>query len=412
MRKQGFFQGDAKNDYTNKDYVDSQVNVVASSISNVNTQVTSHSAQLADLTNYKIARIDYGAPTDVSAINEKLTAFFEFLESTGAMDSSNEGFHLTAYDIPAITAKGNTVYQGINTNLKRSTDGGVTWSAYLKDIAPNYFTGGIIKDDGVVILYDSVGVFYRSTNGTTFDVIDMSTFGTVRSPQYHGIEYNGETIVFGEYGTSVANYRIFTSVDNGLTWDVTLTKANPAEIRHWHSINYFSQEGYFIATSGDSDSQVTWWKSVDGITWTAITGVGNQDFRTLNLQYIGNGKIMWGSDAAYGVQSYVCTASLSDIVNTKTRIIPVTGACWHLQYHDGLYVACTSAESGTTNLNAYLYTSTDGINWRLSNKQKLDGSYTFGGFRTLWYLDVSNKWIFRTYGISGALLAMTGVKAY
>ena len=39
MRKQGFFQGDAKNDYTNKDYVDSQVNVVASSISNVNTQV-------------------------------------------------------------------------------------------------------------------------------------------------------------------------------------------------------------------------------------------------------------------------------------------------------------------------------------------------------------------------------------
>lgn len=297
-----------------------------------------------------------------------------------------------------IAALGSTAYAATSTKLYKSTDNLVTWSASLIDITPDYFTAGIIKDNGTVIMFTNGGKIYRSADGNTFTLIDTTALGTINPPLWHGIDYSGNTIVFGEYNiTASINYRVITSTDDGLTWAATLTKANPGEIRHWHSVNYFPNEGYFLVTSGDSAAQVTWWKSTNGTAWTQVTGItgtaNGQDFRNLNLQYIGNGKVMWVSDAT-GTQVSIFKASLSDPAGTKEKIADIDHTGWGLMYKNGLYVVVTRVETGDLDNNALIYTSKDGVNWSIDMRWPIRGDQTNGGFGSIYYLDAFDTWIF------------------
>ncbi len=296
-----------------------------------------------------------------------------------------------------IAASGSVAYAATSTKLYRSTDGLVTWSASLIDITPDYFVAGLIKDNGTIIMWSNGGKIYRSTDGTTFTLIDTTALGTINFPLWHGMDYNGNTIVFGEYNTTAGNYRLITSTNDGLTWTATLTKVNPGEIRHWHSINYFPVEGYFLATSGDSAAQVTWWKSPDGLTWTQvpnITGTANgQDFRGLNFQYIGNGQIMWVSDAT-GQQVSIFKAALSDPAGTKTKVTDVDHTGWGLMYRNGLYVVVTRVEAGDGDNYALIYTSQDGVNFNIDLKWPITPGQSAGGFGSIYYLDTQKTWMF------------------
>ncbi len=296
-----------------------------------------------------------------------------------------------------IAASGSVAYAAISTKLYKSTDGLVTWSASLIDITPDYFTAGVVKDNGTVIMWSNGGKIYRSTDGNTFTLIDTTALVTINPPLWHGMDYNGNTIVFGEYNTTTGNYRLIISTNDGLTWTSTLTKANPGEIRHWHSINYFPIEGYFLATSGDTAAQVTWWKSSDGTTWTQvpnITGTANgQDFRSLNFQYIGNGQIMWSSDAT-GQQVSIFKASLADPSGTKTKVTDLDHTSWGLMYKDGLYVVVTRVETGDGDNYALIYTSKDGINFNVEMKWPISQTQTNGGFGSIYYMDALKIWMF------------------
>ncbi|HEX9058919.1 MAG TPA: hypothetical protein VF941_01925 [Clostridia bacterium] len=367
-----------------------------------------------------------------------------------------------------IAASGSVAYAATSTKLYKSTDGLATWSASLIDITPDYFTAGVVKDNGTVIMWTNGGRIYRSTDGNTFTLIDTTVLcsltgtasftngntavtgtstkfltevavgsyiklgsdsdsvyaavstvnsdtsitlsavyagtsgsGTVTKrlnpPLWHGMDYNGNTIVFGEYNTTAGNYKLITSTNDGLTWTATLTKVNPGEIRHWHSINYFPIEGYFLATSGDTATQVTWWKSADGATWTQvpnITGTANgQDFRGLNFQYIGNGQIMWSSDAT-GQQVSIFKASLTDPSGTKTKVTDLDHTSWGLMFKNGLYVVVTRVETGDGDNYALIYTSTDGVNYSVDMKWPITQGQTNGGFGSIYYLDTQKLWMF------------------
>lgn len=296
-----------------------------------------------------------------------------------------------------IAVLGNVAYKAMSTRLYRSTDGGLSYGVELANISPDYFSVGTVKDNGTVILFTGGGKIYRSTDGTTFNLVDTSALDPIRPPMYHGMDYSGTTIVFGEYTSSNGDVRIITSTDDGVSWSATLTKSAPAQLRHWHSANYFPIEGLFLVTSGDSDTQVSWFMSPDGVNWTQVSNVNHQNFRAVNMAYAGDGKIIWGTDTDLPYQSWIFRASLADPAGTKEFVFRLPNACWGIEYHDGLYVAITAPEEQTTSRKTCLYTSLDGINWRMNSKLPINNDSLFAGFRMMWYLSGSKRWIFNTY---------------
>lgn len=220
-----------------------------------------------------------------------------------------------------IAASGGTAYASGSTKLYMSTDSLLTWSASLIDITPDYFTTSYISSTGTVIALTNAGNMYRSTNGTTFTQVDTTALGVILNPLWHGITNNGNTIVFGEYSTEAGDKRVITSADDGATWAVTLTKVNPTDIAHWHSVTWIST-GYFLLTSGDSNQQVKWFTSPTGAvdTWYEIPDISSVDassqkYRNLSIVEDGT-NLIWGSDTQVGAAIYkMPTRNIATLVN-------------------------------------------------------------------------------------------------
>ncbi len=119
--------------------------------------------------------------------------------------------------------------------------------------------------EGSLLVVTSKGKLLRSTDdGRTFntvltDVVRWRAFDSIYQDSKSG------TIIFGEYPSTPSSddeIRLLRSTDDGKTWTKTFSRTGK-DIRHWHSVQVDPYTGKWIATSGDFDHQVEWWKSID-----------------------------------------------------------------------------------------------------------------------------------------------------
>jgi len=288
------------------------------------------------------------------------------------------------------------VYAANGTELLLSTNGGNTFYT-IGDITPDSYIIVFSGISGVVGFTVSNSVYW-SANGVDFTQSDTSSFGDVKAPLTHGIDEHNGVIVFGEYGQDVGatgDYRIFRSADGGQTWTNPYTLSNPTEIRHWHTVNWLSTAGKFLATSGDSDGAMGWYTSPTGVTWTPETSIpSTQPYRTLNVVERDDGKIMWGSDTATTPAIYA--AYFTNVVGTVSTLYDLPHACWGIQRVGNEWWAITSVESGDADLNASIHFSEDGNSWSPYRYWGLESPATSGGFRTIAYLPGFERLTFNT----------------
>ncbi len=220
----------------------------------------------------------------------------------------------------------NNVLYGMGKMVYISNDGGHTIAKTYDtniNIQQDYIVTGKISTtnpDKMIVFTNKGEIFLTIDGGNNWSNPDLSSIAEdtpVLPAFYNSCTWIGNNIVFGEYGTTSSRpYRIFKSNDNGATWAIALSKENISEIRHWHSIDYLHYSDKLIITSGDENANVKWFTAnKDGSSFSEITGVNSQRYRTLRIQEYAPGEIIWGSDSNYRPWE-VCTAKLSDVVDT------------------------------------------------------------------------------------------------
>lgn len=285
------------------------------------------------------------------------------------------------YDVFAF--EGDTLY-GVDTNLQvfKSTDGGKTWpSTKLGNLPATVSKAGGSYHNGAVLVWLSNGKLIRTTD-------DFATVLTIKTDINNPITPNGiarsvrdpKKIMFCEYtatpetNTTELPLRVFFSSDNGATWKVVMTKNNPTDIRHFHSVDFINGDDNkleWIVTSGDGHNNgksIKWWRSVDdGATWTQIFGDtsnadGAQMFRTLGIAKIQPNTYIWTCDSFE--ENYVFACPADDLRQENVIKIQALGShSWGVKGGKHWLVTCDKVESTTFNgqyLNR-IYVSGDGM---------------------------------------------------
>jgi hypothetical protein len=292
------------------------------------------------------------------------------------------------------------IYVANGTKLLLSTDGGVIFTE-VSDIGPDFYVSAFVGVTNAIAFTDGGDVYY-SYDFTTFVQSDTTAFGLVKGPLYRGIsEHNGVTC-FGEYGTDVdvpGPYRIFRSVDGGQTWAIAYSLTNPTDIRHWHTVNWLNGYGQFLATSGDTDGAMGWYRSTDGSTWTHDTTIpSTQPYRTLNVVDRDDGWIEWGSDTIAASSPAIYKANPADVSGTIVTLSGLPHACWGIERTGQDWWAITSVELGDADLNANILMSPDGDTW--STNVYWGISTTSGGFRSIVFLPGFELFTFLTSALT------------
>ena len=339
----------------------------------------------------KLTLETYFSPIDVIV--------FEGIEIN--IPSVKRGLDIRLTDYRLLASKRNIVLSALESSLYQSIDGGRTWTIlYTLENKKNQFIRAHISKSSY-ILFDLQGnIYYKDIYSDTIEKSDTNLFGKIKPPFYHGIDSYNNTIVFGEYGVTNEEYRVFKSSDNGKTWTVVLNKLAPTEIRHFHSVNYNKHNNMWYLTSGDTDSQVRWWTSSNASNWTEINGVSNQRYRTLNLLPIGYDEIIWGSDAINAI-SEICTAKLNDIVSTTKRIYNLPHTCWGMYGNSETLMAITSIEAqDNEDLKCGIYVSRDcGISWSAILKCDVSNYDVNSGFRSILGINMDEEFLISSKGL-------------
>lgn len=220
----------------------------------------------------------------------------------------------------------------------------------------------LITDSGAIIVWSNNGYVWRSTDGgVTFTEVLSGINALLHSGSR---DCNGDTICFSTYTAFGTTDHIYTSTDDGVTWQQTL--ALPEGASHFHSCQYLHPRQKWIATTGDG--LMVWYESSDGITWNEIVRTDDQRFRTLGISAVSRHEMLWSSDGAIGLEGvfYADTEGIDfatkkiETTNIKRNLlIPSTSYA----FRGWLNVAMVGnliTDTNKRNRRACLYTTIDG----------------------------------------------------
>lgn len=281
-----------------------------------------------------------------------------------------------------IAAMGSVLYaRGAKINY--STDTGKTWTVINGEIifdqihiSNKYTVYGFVKIGGSTKVY-------RSTNFVDFTEVDMSAFGIIGTVTPYAFDSNSDTFIFCESNSSISptetEARLFRTTDGGLTFTAVLSAsvgyADAAKIGHFHNVTYiggatiYNEPDTWIATTGDHNDNVKWYKSVDnGATWTLVPGISGQKFRTLHIDRQADNWVIWATDAVPAQLSGIYRANLSDIAGTVELVHPLALTSWGSRVRAKGF--CVTVREGSSNDGVvYLYASGDaGKTWQIEKE--------------------------------------------
>lgn len=255
-----------------------------------------------------------GLPNFASAVRIGGNADYQLLTTNqhGVFRSTDHGQSWTPtvpYSAPvgswqgmALLVEGNTVHLGINPygGVRRSTDGGLTWTLVSQGLAPSLLPHTLVRSGGDLLLATNRGIWrgtgtepqWSHTDGgiphtslvTMVDAGDR-LFATTRSteagqsegvhmsldgghtwqPRNAGlsVELNFDALYAGEgFLLASAQLNMYRSTDNGLTWTNLLQNGPSGDVTAivaWNGALYASTYGGGIFCSVN-----------DGLTWQSI----------------------------------------------------------------------------------------------------------------------------------------------
>lgn len=304
------------------------------------------------------------------------------------------------YLVRGLSADGKILYGSKNNRVYRSIDTGKTWvQTDIPAMANNHSYIVAVATSGVFLI--SGNTPYHSTNGINFTPLNTGDIADIRRPLLGGFAVNGDTIIFGEYGTAPGGEpspyrRIFRSTDGGATWAVVLDcsdLSSPNRIRHFHSVDHFASNR-FVATAGDGLDDVKWFTSKNGIDWTLIPATTRQQiYRTLGIVATTVGqnsaglvdeygpfgiRQIWATDSDVQSAIYVCEkgeeAYPQQLLNLPGRAYAVEG------YHNEVLVGVLGEDGDKGSKLGYIFVTKDGGNtWQIDHTWQVGAESTSGG---------------------------------
>lgn len=250
-------------------------------------------------------------------------------------------------------ANGSTVViAGANNSARVSTNGGLTWSSASAGFGAS--SNGIrcgLYSRSLYLLGGEAGKLSTSTDGATYTarVSGMPGVGFIVGLADNGTGYvavnNGGNITRSTNGTTG-----WTEVQSA-----AITNANPAGLSYGN--------GFFVIPT---DQTARWYRSSDGITWTAVTGpVNASDADDINqakfmnsLHHVWNGSIVYTSSA--GATGTWTTYDLSPTLSAAIKSVDYTGGKYLVVCADG--TAWTFANGFTSSFPAQTKFSGSAVN--------------------------------------------------
>lgn len=278
-------------------------------------------------------------------------------------------YEYTTSEHTVLDARNNKVLatSGANPNyVYVSEDGGAfIYKAYIPSGTVRM---GLITDNDNIIIWSNNGYIYRSTNGGESFIEVLSGVNALLHSSSR--DSRNDTICFSTYTAHGTTDYIYTSLDDGLTWEQTATL--PAGATHFHNCQWLHQRQSWIATTGDG--VMVWLESKDGVEWKEIVRTNDQRFRTLGIISKSNTELLWSSDGGTGNEGvfYVDTRNIdleTDKIEPKdierNLLMPSTSyACrgWANVGMTGTLVTATQKMNRRVNLYA---TIDGGETWQL-----------------------------------------------
>lgn len=287
-----------------------------------------------------------------------------------------------------------------------SSNGGKTYVRQYTGWSVPPKTAFYTRAGTLIVSLTDAQVFRSTDDGVTFTKV-LDAYGWRGTDGIFQDSVTG-AIIFGENeGSAESVLRLMRSTDDGLTWNAVLTRTN-AQIRHWHSVQMDMYTGEWIATSGDTDAQVEWWKSSNGTSWTCIVGgdsgvPGSQMYRTLGL-FFTQDEYVWASDnPLWGYdQNFVCRVQKDD-PSKISKSFPLPAAAYaHIQLSH-VWIMATQPEGYTmSDRVARVYVSYDeGRNWKLALEWEMAAASVKGGFTWGSYPDSKGRVYMRIAEVQG-----------
>jgi len=278
-------------------------------------------------------------------------------------------------------------YALIDSYLKKSDDGGKTWTN-VRLLTKSTETIFIDSKKNIFLTTIETGNISRSNMGNDGEWEEISVM-SCQNKEGEGWGYGVEwgftetkegTLLLGEYGNINASKRscafIHRSTDNGLTWEVTYNGKEQfpeSPGRHIHLVRTDPYTGYIYATQGDTPDSILLRSIDDGKTWNLIEKLSDTS-QYLSLVFTPEYRI-FGTDKWKGNK---IIRTKDDEVFEEVYVLPsyADGYFWDMEREDktGIIIAGTQT-TGPGKYSMIVISTDEGSIWTPVYEKMQDKSY-------------------------------------
>lgn len=280
---------------------------------------------------------------------------------------------------------------GYNANyVYKSTDSGKTWVAFYQGTSQYNHAVMQFAHNNIVLVWSNNSIRRTIDGGVTWTTV-LTLSSANKFTLYHGMDQkmqSSQMAMFAEYGSGSEDFFVWKTIDSGATWNVVYTRTAPSEIRHFHSVKHIPDMNKWIVTWGDDICG--WAESTDdGATWTELLDTQNsQVFRTLDLLFLPSGRnkgdYVWATDAGIGSFTGVTPAVYqcpSTNFNDIKRLITLPSLSWAIGGMGNFLICGTYYENKDSLRSVFIYISEDeGKTWETVLKLPVFSIDTVGGY--------------------------------